>query len=233
MNTMPSKQNWRETRWVLEPIVDLADDKVRAYELLTRPCPRYQHHWRELYHMVPYFIESLREAEEIDPAATISVNVDTLHILDRRIMQDLTSLAGMNVAIEWTEYRQAISGSGDDRIAEVARSLKHFRDGNNIAIWIDDAGTGEDALGRIGATNPDLVKISGKLFRKSLIEQTSQSMVNLLVNTLQTMEILTVIEWVEKDGERVIAERYGANWAQGYLWPGFTAGTPEDVAITL
>ena len=220
---------WDQTEWVLEPIVDLSCEQVRAYELLTRPCPGHQHLWRDLYRRIPGFIHDLRDSGRVAETTTISVNVDTLHILDAQIMNSLEELAGLGVAIEWTEYRQAITGNGDDRINEVAVNLRRFRDATGLELWIDDAGTGEDALGRISATKPDLVKISGKLFRKSLVDEASHNLVGALITTLRAMKLTSVIEWVEKAEEREIALAHGADWAQGYLWPGHTAGSPKDM----
>lgn len=199
--------------WRLEPVVDLREcGDIRAWELLTRASFTSPEAWVAMYAMLPEVVRSMRECHGIKEP--LSVNLNTKQILDPEIIRHVTRLDGKRTSIEWTEYRE----SGDDDKRRAGEQLVRLRERYGFKIWVDDAGSGEDAMGRIGITQPDGIKIDGQLFQSVYEGKVSQGVVRLLLSAAIEFHAQTIIEWIETPSHRQFAARCGADMGQGFLW---------------
>lgn len=201
--------------WRLEPIVRLAQPHmIIGRELLTYPHLPSIEQWRTVYAAMPMIVRSLRDDHGIEDA--ISINIDTLQILDTPILKSLEAMRDLNIIAEWTER----PGATAEQVRRAASQLKAFRESTGVAIWIDDAGAGEDALGRIVETSPDAVKIDGELFQRAFAGTVELGPLKGLVEMVRSIRAYTIVEWIENDDHLWFARcELDARIGQGYLWP--------------
>jgi len=216
------------TMWRLEPIVRLCEPHVIvARELLTYPHLPSLDEWRLVYAAMPSIVRSLRQDQGIEDK--ISINIDTLQILDTPILESLEAMRDLDIVVEWTER----PGATREQVRRAGGQLKAFREANGVALWIDDAGAGEDALGRIALTSPDAVKIDGELFQAAFTGEIERSAITPLIETINNSNARTIVEWIETDEHLWFARyRLGAGVGQGYLWPAlYFEPTPQGVSV--
>ena len=214
--------------WRLEPIVRLSNPQmIVGRELLTYPHLASMEEWRVVYAAMPVIVRSLRQDQGIEDR--ISINIDTLQILDTRILKSLEAMRDLDIIAEWTER----PGATSEQVRQAANQLTAFRETTGVAIWIDDAGAGEDAVGRIVSTNPDAVKIDGQLFQRAFAGTVERKPVKALVEMIKSIGAYTIVEWIEHEDHLWFA-RYGldARVGQGYLWPAlYFDPSPQGVIV--
>jgi len=161
------------------------------------------------------------------PYDRISINIDSAQMMDPEIEASLYALAGLPVAIEWTENLAV--GIGAREIMVVGQKLEALRREQGFPIVLDDVGTGQDTLGRLCALQlqPDAVKIDGTIFQLARSSSRIRQLLSLKVQIYeQQMKTPVVIEWIETPDDLLLAQDMGATWGQGYLWAyeGFLPG---------
>ncbi|OYV75016.1 MAG: hypothetical protein B7Z66_14480 [Chromatiales bacterium 21-64-14] len=205
---------------MVEPIVTLDGEGYIGYELLYRPSwsksgrfPVFRGQWRAWYERL-CVQEAPALLDTID--GWVALNLDDWQVLDPWILGSVAQLRryGARVVVEWTEHGQE-GGAG-----AVPYYLHRLRNECGFRLSIDDAGTGRDAFDRIVAIEPDIVKIDGGLFRKTRVSGPARHAVQALVGVAGQVGARVVVEHVETAEDLDRARGFGADYGQGWLWPG-------------
>ena len=142
------------TLWRLEPVINLGNGHdIEGWELLTRPHFDSHEDWLRVYALMPKVIDGMRQCHGI--RQPLSINLDTRQILDSEILRQVEQFSDRDIRVEWTEY----SGVDEHEKKRAGQELVRLRQIYGVEIWIDDAGNGEDAIGRMSLTQPDAIKI--------------------------------------------------------------------------
>lgn len=203
-----------DTLWRLEPVICLANgERIEGWELLTHSHLASYDQWRRVYAMMPDVIVGIRERHAIKQP--ISINLNTRQILDPDILNQIQRLPGRDIRVEWTEY----GGVSEHDKKCAAQELVRLRETHGFGIWIDDAGNGEDAIGRMSITQPDAIKIDGALFQSAHRGEISDCVLRALLSAAKEFGAMTIIEWIETEDQLRFAQKFGADMGQGFLWP--------------
>lgn len=168
--------------------------------------------WRDWYRDMPQRISAIHEMY-----GRVSVNIDSAQMLDPTIESSLYELAGLPVAIEWTENLSV--GIGSREIMLVGQRLEALRRERGFPVVLDDVGAGQDTLGRLCALHPDAVKMDGAIFQLARTSSRIRQLLDFKVRFYeQQMKIPVVIEWIETPDDLLLAQDMGASWGQGFLW---------------
>ena len=198
----------------LEPVVSLRDSHQSWGELLNRlpVFPQTEEQWINWYLALPALVPIAIERHQVD---TVSINVDSDHLLSRRIFETLENFRGLPVMFEWTENRKENVDTRE--LWAAARRLDHLRS-EGFSIIFDDVGSGEDSLGRMCLITPDIVKIAGLLFQTARHNQRVYDILKGQIAFYANQGIPVVIEWIESTEDLRMAMDLGATWGQGYYW---------------
>lgn len=214
-----SEQMVATTFWRLESVINLGDGQnIEGWELLTRSHFDAYEQWLRVYALMPQVISGLRQRHGI--GQPLSINLDTRQILDPKILSQIERLSGRDIRVEWTEY----SGVDEHDKKRAAQELVRLRQTHGVEIWIDDAGNGEDAIGRMSITQPDAIKIDGALFQSAYRGEVSECVLRVLLAAAKEFGAITIIEWIETHDQLRFARKFGADLGQGFFWPSLKFG---------
>lgn len=210
---------------VYQPIVDLADRSVVAYEALTRFEDRERPDLRfaeaavvglgsELE--IATLTVALRSSPALPRHAALHVNVSP-SLLAHPALAGLLATADRRVVVELTEHDRI------DDYDEVAVGLERL--GGDVRLAIDDAGAGFASMSHILALNPDEVKLD-RLWVQGVDHDVAKSaLVAGMVSFAETTETALIAEGVETEAEAERLVGLGVRYAQG-----FHLGRPAPVA---
>ena len=219
-----------------QPIVSLADLRIRGFEALVR----WNHPERGLIapsEFIPIAEESdlivllgrwvLREACRQmaewqvrfapDPPLTISVNVSARQLSDPRLTEDVelalaeSGLKHEALALEMTE--SSIMGDAEQTLAALNR-LKRM----NIRLEIDDFGTGYSSLSYLQRLPFDILKIDRSFVSKLDAGGGSVNIVKAILELGHSFGMKVIAEGVETEAQLSSLRQLGCKYIQGYLF---------------
>ncbi len=225
-----------------QPIVDLADGRIRKAEALLRwqrPCGDMV----DPAQFVPLAEESgliheigawvFREATErlriwrarYDHRFQVSINKSPLELLaatregmDVVEQLALSGLAGEGVAIEITE------GVLVDPASNINDTLLRLRDAG-VQVAIDDFGTGYSSLAYLKRFDIDYLKIDKSFIRNLEADASDLVLAEAIIVMAHKLGFKVIAEGVESEAQRDILCQIGCDYAQGYL---FSRPVPAD-----
>jgi EAL domain-containing protein (putative c-di-GMP-specific phosphodiesterase class I) len=221
-----------ELRLHLQPIIDLENNRLRAFEALVR----WQHPVRG---MVPpgVFIplaedsgiigeigtwvlrESARWAARIHPAVYLSVNLSTRQLEDPLICDTVRdALREFDVPAERLTLEITESVLLDGEAAQMAR-LEALR-ATGARISLDDFGTGYSSLSYLQDLPLDVLKLDMS-FAKRLIagdDPHASSIIHAVASLAQGLGLDFVVEGIETSEQLARLRRLGCPLGQGYLF---------------
>jgi EAL domain-containing protein (putative c-di-GMP-specific phosphodiesterase class I) len=205
----------------IEPIVLLDYDKkagcggTHRGELLYlgEELPSSMEQWRKWYEALPDIVEQILDVYTLD---CISINLDTVQILDKPLMECVSRLDGYPVSLEWTEHMELAVNLPE--IMEAGKALDKVRDKHGFQIILDDVFSGEDAFRRQCAVTPDMVKVDAEVFQMTRTNPRIYDLLCSKVRSYEDKDIGTVIEGIERPEDLIAALAMGASWGQGFLW---------------
>jgi diguanylate cyclase (GGDEF)-like protein/PAS domain S-box-containing protein len=161
-----------------------------------------------------------------DPAMaavrSVSVNVSGVQLLDRDIVGDVrdalhaTGLAPERLTLEITE---SVLMHDAEAVLVQLTALKNL----GVSIAIDDFGTGYSSLSYLRRFPVDILKID-----KSFVDSVAHhgtALVRAIVHMGASLQMTTVAEGIEDDGQAAALEELGCDVGQGYL---FARPVPAD-----
>ncbi|MGE0546290.1 MAG: EAL domain-containing protein [Kofleriaceae bacterium] len=206
-----------------QPIVDVANRRVFAYEALLRTdeetlrrpdlviaAAERLDRIHELGRIVRASVA--RVAKQAPSDALLFVNVHGLELIDEELFSATSPLTefASRVVLEITER------IGIDSVAAPARVAMLRRLGFRIAV--DDLGAGYAALGALATLEPDVVKLDMSLVRDVDSQPKKRSIMSAIATLCRELGSQVVAEGVETAGERATCTGVGVNLLQGYLF---------------
>ena len=213
-------------RVIAEPVISTEDRAVVGYELLNRSFikPSTDRQWTTWNR---YLISQSLAMIERDYSTWVAINFDMEHILKFSDFTDTVRDTTSRHVIEWTERYVSDAYAEKYRtkkrfIEKAAEMLTDVRSRTGAQLSIDDAGSLDgktDSITRINLVRPDFVKIDGELFQNSRDNAHARKSIEGLIRLSKDIGAITIMEWVETEGDFELAKGMGADLVQGYLFP--------------
>ncbi len=212
------------TIWMaFQPIVDVAANRIYAYEALLRneedslrrpdlllAAAARLGRVHDLGRCVRAAVA--RAAPQAPTDALLFVNVHGLELADESLFDPSAPLSAIasRVVLEITEHTSI------DEIATSTRVAMLRRLGFRVAV--DDLGAGYAALGALATLEPEVVKLDMSLVRNVDQSPTKQRVITSITSLCRDLGSLVVAEGVETTAERTACTAAGVNLLQGYLF---------------
>ncbi len=213
---------------VFQPIVDLGDDRVIAYEALTRfadDIPADVHFAEALEHGLGLELEvaaievALAATRDLPTAVPISLNASPTLVLDREVISRLLDETDRSAILEITEHARI-----DDYVV-IREAVRSY--GGRIWLAVDDAGAGYASLRHILELRPAFVKLDISIVRGIEKDPVRQALVSGLVYFALKTGCELIAEGIETTAELDVLTEVGVALGQGYL-----LGQPLPPTIT-
>jgi diguanylate cyclase (GGDEF)-like protein len=214
---------------VLQPIVELADGRLSAVEVLAR--------WSNpmlgeisamefiaiaerstAIHSITraVFKKGLKAARQLPDHVAVSFNISACDLTSAStlafIRNEIAS-AGIAPRRIWIE----VTETAVMRNAEAAaKALQAFRD-LGVGIALDDFGTGYSSLGYVQRLPLDKIKID-RSFVRALDSAEGGTITSAVITLCHTIGLTCVAEGVETEAQRQMLTQAGCEHAQGYLF---------------
>ncbi|WP_423799472.1 EAL domain-containing protein [Neobacillus sp. SAB-20_R2A] len=220
----------KNIRLLAQPIIDVATNEIRAWELLTRgpkgtavenPLPLFSvaRQTGTLYALEMLVLE--KAFEQIKTAKCrqdIFINCTPLTLGNIRFTRDIknllqrfTSISPKQITIEITE-NDSIEGLKNFIYNIKMLRLMGFR------IAIDDTGAGYSNLSTISEIMPDIIKIDRSLIQNIDKNSLKESMLKGILLVAREAGSLVVAEGIENEDEASVLSRNKVDLAQGYFY---------------
>jgi EAL domain-containing protein (putative c-di-GMP-specific phosphodiesterase class I) len=218
-------------RTVFQPVVDIADATVVAYEALSRFDHPLSARPEKAFAMAAgnglgpelelMAAGSALAHLDLAPAnGWLGVNLSADTVLNSAATGLLMRQIGRRrILLEITEHTPV---SDYPRLIEALRPLRAA----GILIGVDDAGAGFASLSHILHLQPDVIKLDIALVRGIDLDPVRRALTRSLVGFAAEIGAILIAEGVETPGERFALGELGVRYGQGFLWgkPG-----PRDV----
>ncbi|TVR04711.1 MAG: EAL domain-containing protein [Deltaproteobacteria bacterium] len=96
------------------------------------------------------------------------------------------------------------------------RAILRFYRSRGFRVALDDVGAGFATLNRLHELQPDIVKIDMAIVRGADGDPFKRTIARKLIETAQELDIQTVAEGIETEGERRYFAELGTTWLQGW-----------------
>jgi EAL domain-containing protein (putative c-di-GMP-specific phosphodiesterase class I) len=211
---------------VFQPIVELVDHRVTAYEALTRftdGTPPEVRFAEATEHGLGVALEAaaieaaLQAAGALPVPAAICLNAPPALVLDRERVQSFMEIAPQPIILELTEHARI------EDYEALREALVSY--GAGVRLAIDDAGAGYASLRHILELRPAFVKLDLSIVRGIEADPVRQALVSGLVYFAGKTGSELIAEGVETDAEADILIDLGIRFGQGFL-----LGRPAPVA---
>jgi EAL domain-containing protein (putative c-di-GMP-specific phosphodiesterase class I)/FixJ family two-component response regulator len=211
---------------VFQPIVELVDHRVTAYEALTRftdGTPPEVRFAEATEHGLGVDLEAaaiqsaLHAAGSLPVPAPICLNAPPALVLDRERVMSFMDIAPQPIILELTEHARI------EDYEALREALSSY--GSGVRLAIDDAGAGYSSLRHILELRPAFVKLDLSIVRGIEADPVRQALVSGLVYFAGKTGSELIAEGVETDAEAEILVDLGIRFGQGFL-----LGRPAPVA---
>lgn len=236
----------RAVRVLFQPIVDLNDGMVIAYEALCRPAPGAPVATAdELFHEAEkagmlWELEALTRPLSAEAARNwprdvrLFLNVTPAVFSDERFVETLrndlgraSGLSAERVVLELTERSETVFSEA------LLRQLRLARE-SGFEIAIDDAGAGASGLNRMMLVRPAWIKLDRQLVSGIDRDGLKQNLVRFFVHFARISGVHIIAEGVETADELGCLMGLGVRYAQGYYLarPGERPRTMDAQAVS-
>ncbi|SNS82003.1 EAL domain, c-di-GMP-specific phosphodiesterase class I (or its enzymatically inactive variant) [Granulicella rosea] len=210
-----------------QPIVDVANRSVMAYEALTRGVQGVSYPeliasmdsaMRRRFDLATadHMIRRSLELGLLDSDARLCINIEPeieKGALSAAFIRESTDRHGMprnRVVLELTENHKVS--------AEVLRQMMTENENSGFATAMDDFGAGYAGLSMLAECRPQILKLDRALVQGIDHCDTRQKLVRAFANVCQSLGMEMVAEGVETRAEYVKLRRIGIRYMQGYLF---------------
>ncbi|ROS05549.1 EAL domain-containing protein (putative c-di-GMP-specific phosphodiesterase class I) [Sinobacterium caligoides] len=223
-----------------QPIINLADGKILAYEALARTMENdrvisaghifhgQQYATSEVLEIDRHIRRTALQQLAADNSTDNAAGLMTLNIsptwVDRLMQDDLVPTLRMldelaidpqKVVIEITEL------AGD--ITKLKRLVKEYQS-HGVKVAVDDFGAGASQLDRVLALEPEVIKLDMHLLKAAVKGGVEANIALCLTTLAQRADSLIICEGVETEEEFHFAIECGADCIQGWLYEPALAG---------
>jgi EAL domain-containing protein (putative c-di-GMP-specific phosphodiesterase class I) len=212
---------------VFQPIINLNNGDIAAYEVLGRGChPDLPKNPKNLFHIAAsvgvevelsqlFIRKALEMASRHPELPPLFLNTHPAELEDPDLPRMIGSLLRISPRTRVVlEFHEAVL----DDIERIARLRKEFTQ-IGVGLAYDDFGSGRARIRELGDVPPDYLKFDIGLV--SGIDKAPMSRVRLingLVTTARDLNVLTIAEGIETQAEADICFDLGFAFGQGYLF---------------
>ncbi len=217
---------------VFQPIIDLRDQTIVAYELLARSDHDQLRHPGAMFGFASLLgqeeqlsglvrAEGARIGHAHQTCPNLFVNTHPKEVVTSRFLDSLTALREKHPdMIVTVEIHEAAITSVDEM-----SDLKKFLQARSMKLAYDDFGAGQARLDELSQIPPDYLKFDIKLIRDiDTATVARRSMIRCLVDMAKGLGICTLAEGIETAGEAAACLELGFELAQGFHF-----GRPEPL----
>jgi len=225
-----------QLRVFYQPIVDLADGRVRAFEALVRwvhperglvPPADFIPVAEETGLIVPIgewvLEQAARQLTEwharfpADPPLAMGINLSLRQFARPGLVEHVQAVlerSGVDAAALKLEVTESIvMGNADDAIASL-HALKAL----GVQLQVDDFGTGYSALSYLHRIPLDVLKIDRSFIVAMAGGETHLAIVRAIIALAAALGLETTAEGVDDPAQAEHLRRMGCTYGQGYLW---------------
>lgn len=214
---------------VFQPIVDMEDGRVFAFEALTRPGansgfknPGQLFHAAD-HHGMLWELEQVSRQASFEAAAGwqdgthLFLNSSPAVFADRRFPASIRECLMCTPGLTMDRVVLEITELSDESMSEqlVERALELKAAGYKVAV--DDAGAGTSGLNRIVQIRPAWIKLDTEFVRNIQADPFRQNLVRFFVHFARLSNINLVAEGIETAEELATVVSVGVRFAQGFF----------------
>ncbi|QEY15788.1 EAL domain-containing protein [Cellvibrio sp. KY-GH-1] len=159
--------------------------------------------------------EHLARWQKIFPAMHLSVNISPRQFFDESLLPEIHAASSLvakgSFEVEITESLAM------NKPAETAEFLRQLRD-SGVGVSMDDFGTGFSSLARLKTYPLDVLKIDQSFIRGIEHDPADVAIVKTIIELANNLNLGTVAEGVETEGQATIMRALGVKEMQGYLF---------------
>ncbi len=163
------------------------------------------------------------DARRLPPDVTVAVNVSTLQMLDRDILDDVQSAlteSGLPPWRLWLELTETALMSPSDSIVETMRDIEML----GVSWALDDFGTGYSSLGYLSRLPLRKLKLDKSFVQGLDADPHALAILRSVANLCRNMDLCLLCEGVETRAHADILLGEGCVQAQGYFY-----GRPQSI----
>ena len=220
-----------------QPIVDLQQHRIDAYEALVRGV-----NGEEAADMLQwatgnnlYAFDQACRVKAIELAAGLGIDRNlNINFLPNAVYEPRACIRATLDAAARTGFdprRLTFEIVETEGIADTAHLLNIIREYRKMGfrVALDDFGTGHSGLARLAALRPDIIKVDRCLVQDCDHDQTRLAIVASIIALGAQIEVKVVVEGVERFGEVEALRSVGARFMQGFYFakPAFETLTRE------
>ena len=228
----------------LQPVLDVAGDRVTGFEALVR--------WDDVdgRPISPELFVPIAERSDLvlaldcwvmrhaaatlaswDPELTrgihLAVNLSGRHLLDRRVVQDVSRTVRES---GWPAEQLVVEITETVLLSDMPVACGHLEQLRELGVMVslDDFGSGYTSLATLRRLPVDILKIDRSLIA-DLQEHRGTSLVRLIIEAAHEFGLGVVAEGVETEAQRVLLAELGCEQVQGWLFsPAVEARAAHD-----
>ena len=151
------------------------------------------------------------------PVAVISMNVSRCHLSEKDFVPKLEALIEKyDVPKKYIEMEitESIFSEGDSSAKELVYTLKS----HGFAVSMDDFGSGYSSLNLLRVMPIDTLKIDKVFIEDIETSEKSLTIIQEIIAMAKRINIKTICEGIETEGQRDILKKAGCDMAQGYFY---------------
>lgn len=211
-------------RYVYQPIVDIREHSIMAYEALVRPQHKCFAHPGELFEAAESCgrIRALSRVlrllcveplSRLDESRRLFINLHPTDLFDPLLLAGEPALLSQahRIVFEVTEVAEIKS------FEKAKESLEVLRE-KGFGIAVDDFGSGYSGLNNLALLNPDYVKLDMALVRQVDKNPRLARLITHIIDFARDEEIRVIAEGVETESEYLAVRALGVELVQGYYF---------------
>lgn len=235
----------RRITTLFQPLFDLADNGIYAYEALARGPEGSPLHLPDPLFTAAKQSEQLgalerlcqdcaiRRFEQLQLPGRLTINIDPMALIDEghaeRHLSHLLTETGVGperIILELTEHSRI------DRCAELKQAVRDCRD-MGFSIAMDDLSAGYSNLRLLSDLEPDFVKLDKYFVSRLDIDAVARDFVRTIVSLARRVHCRVIAEGIETEAQLRHVRDLGIEYAQGYLLGRPTAQPSSAVPAVL
>jgi diguanylate cyclase (GGDEF)-like protein len=222
-------------QYAYQPIVNVLDGTITAYEALVRPQHECFAHPGELFDAAEQcgrmralnrVLRQLcvRPLARLHESQRLFINLHPTDLFDPMLLAGEPALLSQahRIVFEVTEVAEIKS------FEKARESLEVLRE-KGFSVAVDDFGAGYSGLNNLALLNPDFVKLDMALVRQVNKNPRLARLISHIIDFARDEEILVIAEGVETEDEYLTVKELGVDFVQGYY---FARPSPPFVELT-
>ena len=148
---------------------------------------------------------------------TVSLNVSRLHLLDDAFPDYFESLVdsyGIPHELVEVEITESVFFDKVDRMIDMISKIRE----RGFVISMDDFGTGYSTLNIMSNLPLDIIKIDGKFFMNTPLDERNRTIISAIVNLTKSLDFSIVCEGIETPEQVDYIANEQCDFAQGYYF---------------